>query len=70
MYYELRCYTTAETVTIMNKTYSCAAGSYKLFYKLQGWFGIKIGSKIRICEDAVSGDAFVSLKNGSSNLCV
>lgn len=69
MYYELRCYTSAETVTIMNKSYSCAAGSYKLYYKLQGWFGIQISSKVRLTTRTnTSNTSYVRLRNGATNL--
>jgi len=69
MYYELRCYNVAETATIMNKSYSCAAGSYKLYYKLQGWFGIQISSKVRLTNRTnTSNTSYVRLRNGTTNL--
>lgn len=69
MYYELRCYNVAETVTIMNKSYSCAAGSYKLYYKLQGWYGITTSANYRLCSTSGNtADGYVRLRNGTTNL--
>lgn len=69
MYWELRCYTSAETPTIMGKSYSCAAGSYKIYYKLQAWFGIQISSLCRLIQlTGTSSPSYVRLRNGTTNL--
>lgn len=69
MYWELRCYKTAESPTIMGVTYSCPVGSYRLYYKLQGWYGVTIGSKVLLTSG--NGDdagGYVRFRNGTSNL--
>lgn len=69
MLWELRFYTSAETVTILGKSYACAAGSYKLFYKLQGWYGVEIAGKVRLTDRiGTTAAAYVSFRSGSTAL--
>lgn len=69
MYWELRCYSSATTETIMGKSYSCAAGSYKLYYKLQAWHGTLTSSIYRLTQrQGTTNTSYVRLRNGATNL--
>lgn len=71
MYWELRFYTSSETPTIGGRTYSCPAGSYRLYHKLQGWYGVQISGNIRLVNRIGQvAAAYVALRNGTTDIWV
>ena len=67
--WQLRYYTSTETVTIMGRTYTCGANTYRLYYKLHAWFGMTVGANIRIGNRTNSSSgAYISIRNDTTNL--
>ena len=66
--YELRYYKEKEKPTYQNRTYTCPAGTFWLYYRLGGWLGRDHGSAIRLSSSSNDESGYVRLLNDGTRM--